>query len=131
MDAIFLTEWDHDYPTDTLEKLWMENRAVVSGLYASRTQPTHPSMVGKEHEGGIAYRAKIPNTSFKTEWTGLGSMLIRKEVFDRLKKPFFDPVDQGIDRDFCLKLKREGIDIWIQPDAKIGHLSSDMLWPKK
>ena len=130
-DAILLTEWDHEYPPDTLEILWNSNKPVVSGLYRSRQQRYRPIMAGKElKDGGIEYNVRdVPDKLFQTDWTGLGCMLVRKEVFDVLKKPFFDPIKKGIDRDFCKKLKDAGLEIWINPKAQVGHLMSDVNWP--
>lgn len=129
-DAIFLTEWDHQFKQDTLEILWNTNKAVTSALYRSRTQRDYAFMVGSESKslkGGLDYTDFPKDKPFTTGWTGLGAMLIRKEVFDCLNKPFFDPVKKGIDRDFCTKLRKHKIDIWINPMARIGHFVYKMI----
>ena len=31
-DALFLTEWDHTYPSDIIEKLWDANKPVIGAM---------------------------------------------------------------------------------------------------
>jgi len=67
----------------------------------------------------------------KVAYTGMGFMLVRYGVFERLSYPWFLPVimkdGQHIagfaseDASFCFRAKELGFDIWIDPKVVVGH----------
>ena len=75
---------------------------------------------------------------FPVVYSGLGFMAIRKEVFDKIKYPYFDSEiltiknqDGTVLRDICSedvslckKITREGYQIMINTDIRVGHLKS-------
>jgi hypothetical protein len=75
---------------------------------------------------------------FPVVYSGLGFMAIRKEVFDKIKYPYFDSEiltitnqDGTVIRDICSedvslckKITREGYQIMINTDIRVGHLKS-------
>jgi hypothetical protein len=63
-------------------------------------------------------------------YTGLGFMLVKKGVFEKLEYPWFSPRNLTIgnasdfcseDVGFCLKAKDVGFKIYIDPRIKVGH----------
>lgn len=132
-DAILITEWDHEFPPDTLKKLWEDNKPVVAAIYKSRNDPRHPFclMMEKEKGKGVTY---VQPSNFNELGTvdvcGMGFMLVRKEVFDKIEKPFFEFGDNSYynsDRCFCRKLRKHGFKVWVDPRARIGHLINDVI----
>jgi hypothetical protein len=55
-------------------------------------------------------------------------MLIKIEVFDKLKKPYFVAYEDENgdhhteDIEFCINAKKAGFDIWCSPTTPVGHL---------
>ena len=75
---------------------------------------------------------------FPVVYSGMGFMAIRKEVFDKLKYPYFDSeietirADDGTvirdicseDVSFCKKITQAGYQIMVNTDIRVGHIKS-------
>ena len=133
-DAVLLTEWDHQFPQDGLEKLWNDNKPVVSGMYRSRRAKDNEYILMNEDPKTnvmTGYVKPPKERLFTIDATGLGFMLIRKEVLEKLKPPFFEMGQEGkdnFDRMWCRKLREHGFKIWIDQEVKLGHWISEMKW---
>jgi cellulose synthase/poly-beta-1,6-N-acetylglucosamine synthase-like glycosyltransferase len=65
------------------------------------------------------------------DYVGMGFMMIKKNVFEKLKYPWFydelTVINNNIkdmcseDVAFCKKMRREGIKIWVDPKCRVGH----------
>ena len=64
------------------------------------------------------------------DYTGLGFMLVKKGVFESLKYPWFQPVFHEIgdckdfsseDASFCKMIKKNGYNVYIDPQIRVGH----------
>lgn len=69
-------------------------------------------------------------------YTGMGFMLVRKEVFERMEYPWFRPVEKKIghmvdftmeDVSFCLRAQEKGFKVFIDPMVRVGHVKSVVL----
>lgn len=73
---------------------------------------------------------------YKIDWVGMGWILIKKGVMEQIKYPWFSPklvrvlgrtpdddavISLSEDLSFQLSLKEAGIDIWLDPLARVGH----------
>jgi GT2 family glycosyltransferase len=69
---------------------------------------------------------------FKADYTGLGWMLCKYGVFEKMKYPYFHPrllkwekygwEDFPFDDvEICMRMREAGFDIWIDPKIRIGH----------
>lgn len=63
-------------------------------------------------------------------YTGMGFMLVKRGVFEKLEYPWFRPIEKKIgdmvdftmeDVAFCLRAKEAGFKIFIDPAVKVGH----------
>ena len=102
-----------------LERLLLADKDIVAGLFHYKRSPK---------EAVCKPNKEIPDKLFKCDWVGTGCILIRMEVFEKIKRPwfFFEPPNKegGIGEDiwFCRKAKEAGYNIWIEPEAPVGHL---------
>ena len=85
-----------------------------------------------------AWKKETDFKYFPVVYSGMGFMAVRKDVFDKLKYPFFDSElvtitkeDGTIIRDicsedvsFCKKITQAGFQIMINTDIRVGHLKS-------
>lgn len=75
---------------------------------------------------GIPYD-KLPTNPFKATKIGFGAVLVKTEVFDKIKWPFWKheycPGDivRGEDIYFGDKVLKAGYDIWVDPKVKCEH----------
>lgn len=67
---------------------------------------------------------------FITPECGMGFMVVQRGVFEQLEYPWFFPTahDEGDvlwfeaeDGSFCNRIKKLGIDIWVDPAVQVGH----------
>jgi len=64
----------------------------------------------------------IPTSAEKTDWVAGASMIIRKEVIDKVGPLDEDYYTYFDDIDYCYVAKRAGYSTWYVPDSKIVHL---------
>jgi hypothetical protein len=117
-------------PEDTIDRMLKLNKDVVSGI---------TPMV----QGGKFYKYNAvdeddkeikPNTGiFRSKGVGSSCILIKREVFSKIKKPYFRFIYQDdtgketfVSEDifFCSLLLQAGIDIWIDSDIICKHFKT-------
>jgi hypothetical protein len=110
-------------PPNGLMRLLGHDVPIVGGLYFARTPPHLP----------VCYRHVVDNhwvpiTEFcaglqECDALGAGFMLIKREVFEKMERPWFDFSDRmGEDMWFCEQAKRLGYTILVDADVKCKHL---------
>lgn len=128
---IWFVEEDHLFPKNTLKKMLAMNEDVVATAYADRRSAVN--LVQYQNNGDVIY-------------TGMGCMLVKKEVFNRLELPYFRTVFIELKKDekgkitliphenmkspgyggqdiyFCTSLVNNGIKINLLPNSRVGHM---------
>ena len=130
---IFLDD-DHSFSPELAMTLLARDEPVVASLYLQRTDPFLP----------IAYTAKDDNGDYwpldlsQCEQHGLvpvvgagtGGMLVRSEVFHQLDPPWFvHTTKQSEDLYFCDRVTAAGIQIYVDLDARMGHITAMNIFP--
>ena len=127
-DYLLLSDDDMLYPPDSLEKLLAHKKDIVGATYSVKQLP--PSLViGYGEQVKSDEEAQKQTKPFKCEALGGGLLLIKLEVFKKIKPPFFgyEWYDNGMvkmsnDWWFCKKAREAGIDIWCDPTIQCGHI---------
>ena len=133
---VLMLDADHRHPVDIVERLrrWVEEdpkRLVVAGMAFRRGKPFDPCVYMEDTEAGKVYTpAEWPKGLLKVDLVGTAAMLISKEVFQRLKRPWFamdysgaeDRAYPGEDMWFCRRCKEAGIDINVDTTCVSPHL---------
>ena len=141
-DYIMWIDSDMVFTPEDLFKLIEHDKDVVSGMYKMSDDvnyATVENMDEKYFEEWMYYQfmqdkdieAK-KGKLFKVDYTGMGWMLVRKGVIEKMKYPYFYPRKQvwkqhgweefvWDDVEFCLRARENGHDIWIDPKIRIGH----------
>jgi len=111
---------DMQFGPDALNRLLKHKKDIIAGLFFQKYQPYAPALsINDEHP--------IPKKLTKVDWVGLGFTLINIEVFKNMPRPWFE-LDfnpkhiVGEDILWCLKARKLGYDIWVDPNIHIGHL---------
>ena len=144
VDYDFLMWIDSDmvFTPEDFFKLIEHDLDIVSGIYKMSDDvnyATVENMDEKYFEEWMYYQfmqdKDIENKKgklFKVDYTGLGWMLVRKGVIEKMKYPYFYPRKQAWkqygweefvwdDVEFCMRVREMGHDIWIDPNIRIGH----------
>jgi len=116
---------DMTFQQDFAKKLLDHDVDVVGGLAFKRREGYHPCVYRKKDD---IYVPMVPKIFQEVDVVGSGGILIKMEVFKKLKFPwfetFYDKKGQlwSVDFDFCIKAKKAGFKIFCDPDAEMGHI---------
>ena len=131
-EYLFMTEADMTLPKDVIPSLLALGKDIAAGLYFLRggAQPcVYKRTVTPS--GGNPW-AQSPVSIFPTEkpfranCVGLGCILIRRAVFEKMPYPWFDlkegPMGYGSDMYFSTKAANMGVETWVNPLVRCGHI---------
>jgi hypothetical protein len=124
-----------------IEKLLSADKPVISGItpiaYKPKTQMGMFWNVRVEGKDRNIWISEVPEKElFKAEYVGASFLLIRRDVLEKLSKPYmkteydFEQIQfvKGEDYYLCEKIRNAGFDIWIDPEVQCHHWHSmDML----
>ncbi len=132
---LLMLDVDHLHPPDIVQRLgrWVvddRSRQVVGGLNFRRGEPYDPCCFLLAEDGNFYPPAEWGPGLIKVDAIGTGSILIAKEVFLRLPKPWFfndySRVEQGVwpgeDMGFSGLCRMHGIDMWVDTTTTSPHL---------
>lgn len=118
---VFFVDSDMQFPADTLERLLAHDKEIVTVEYNRRKLP--PESVTTPLE------ARSETELYKARNIGGGCLLIKLSVFEKVAKPWFNfgrdskgSVKIGEDTWFANTARDAGIDSWIDPTIKVGHV---------
>jgi hypothetical protein len=148
-DTSIWLDIDHDLPHDILVKLLSHKEPVVLGMYFLKSAPFNPIVYRKGPYDRVAkHHLQMPVLDypqeglFEVDNAGMGCAKIDREVFLKLKPPFFHyrthsmlesgdytemMVKYKIDNNtedfpFWDQVKEVGYKIWVDPTIKLGHI---------
>jgi hypothetical protein len=138
-DFIMWIDSDVLFTPQQLMKLLGHNADIVSGVYLMEDGKSLATVKEWDEE----FFKKNSHFKFMTlqeidgkkelievAYTGMGFMLVKKGVFEKLEYPWFRPIEKKIgemvdftmeDVAFCLQAKEKGLKILIDPAIRVGH----------
>lgn len=133
-DYIFFIDDDVLPPINTIEKLYNHKKDIVSGLYFAKQQPHFPQIF-KDSKRDVGRYDSVENYEkdalIEIDACGAGCMLIKKEVFEKLKQPYFQYIPKsettprkGEDYFFCEKAKKAGFKIFCDTSVLCKHIGT-------
>ena len=128
-EYLFFVDADMCFSALVLERFIQDNKDVVGAHYNCRKFPLVSTVkIENEKEELVATSQAFPKELTKVHALGTGCLLIKVEVFKKIKKPWFwygihnDPKTWcGEDVYFCRMCKRAGIDVWLDPTVQVNH----------
>jgi len=130
---LFLDD-DHTFSPTILTTLLGKNQPVVASLYLQRTDPFLPIAYASKGDDGNYWPLDLNSCPehglVSVVGAGTGGMLIRSEVFHELPAPWFvHTTQQSEDLFFCDRLVEEGIPLFVDLDARLGHVAPFSIFP--
>lgn len=138
-DYIMWIDSDIVFTPQQFQRLLNHNKEIVSGIYMMDDGKHFATCKEWDEE----YFKKHTHFQFlspkdiqgkevllKVVYTGMGFMLVKKDVFESMKYPWFMPIKKEIgdmvdftmeDVAFCLKAKEMGFEIFVDPTVRVGH----------
>lgn len=120
-----------------IEKLLALDLPIVSGVYESRVFRNFATGgFWKQIPGEVRYNFHMGTHGLKSaDWVGMGFCLIKREVLEKMKYPWFEPFTLEVNRRgrilrkivqddiaFCMKAVKMDIPIYIDFDCRVKHL---------
>lgn len=135
---LFLDD-DMCFKSDLLIRLLSHNKDIVSGLYLMRNYPHLPVMFDVAYDDGkcrFSFLHSKVNGLKEVVNCGLGACLIKMDVFKNMDKPWITLGE--IEKDhwcddiaFFLRARKAGYKIYVDTNARCGHIISAAIWPHK
>lgn len=134
-DALLFLDDDMVFEPNVVDVMLEANEPVVSAPCFKRAYPYEPCFYEAIELNGNALKAhpcklrEMPDKPFRVASAGTACMMIRTNVFEKLKRPWFLPLPySGEDLTFCMRLAKEKIGIVVQPKARVGHLETRAIY---
>jgi hypothetical protein len=125
---VFIVEDDSMFHPSTVINLLTHDKDVVAGICPNRNPPFHPYIYDALPTGEINYRPLTSDDKglIRVGATGMGGILIKMSVFDKLTKPYFhtyfqDGAEWGQDIVFNKSLIKAGIEVYCDLNMPIWH----------
>lgn len=136
---LFIVEDDSTFPKDAVTRLLAHDKEVVTGLCRSRQAPFLPYIYsGLDGEKGLSWYPLTAKDSglIKVAATGMGGILIKTSVFEKLERPYFrnyfvGEQEWGQDVIFGKALIDAGVDVWCDLDIIIDHMTQCTIGSEK
>ena len=128
---ILFVDYDVLPRTNTLMKLVEHDKDIISGVYPTIQKCEVGWCLSKEDPFVPMPIEDLPNNPFKAASISNGMMLVKMEVFDRIKWPYWKSesdeegvVTLGADLFFFQKARAAGYDLWVDPKLKCNHFKT-------
>jgi GT2 family glycosyltransferase len=147
-DYLMWIDSDMVFEPEDFFKLIDHDKDVVSGIYKMSDNVNYATVETMDEdffEQWMHYPFlnqktidKKEGKLFKADYTGMGWMLCKYGVFEKMTYPYFYPRKQEWpqynweefvwdDVEFCLRAKEAGFDVWVDPKIRIGHEKTKIL----
>ena len=121
---------DHAFNPDLLCYLARNSdKDVVSALYYGRDKPLPVVYVKDKNPDKYTHYPLIwpPTTLCEVDAIGFGACLMRRDVLDRVPRPWFRFENCGEDIYFCVNAKEHGVKIWLDGTYQLGHIGEPQI----
>jgi hypothetical protein len=138
-DWLAMIDDDHVYTPDMLQRLLrhLERREVdiVTPLIVRRALPHQNVLVtasadaARPHETRQVVLEPGDGGLLEVHAAGTGVMVLKRRVFDRVSRPWFEWGRTSEDFALCLKAQAAGCRIYCDLETRVGHILPMIVWP--
>lgn len=131
---------DMEYHRGTLPRLLQHDKDIVAVSYSRKLPPYTPCAFRRKAEDGNKLHWFEPQQKLEpVDAAGTGGMLIKREVFDKISKPYFIYEQSELedwnttteDISFCLKCRDAGIEIFVDGTLTANHITDMAVVPSR
>lgn len=128
---------DHAFPPNLLLRMLrralLNNLDLVAPICLTRVAPfepvTYTEKVAENLYLPIPLSTAPESGVVELEAGGCAGMLIRRSVLEAIEPPWFEYTDRSEDIVFCEKAKAAGFRLWADLGARLGHITTAVVWP--
>lgn len=126
---LFFLDDDGAFKEDLLMRLLSHDVDVVASLYLKKQSP-FPVQAFVDDRYTPLDLSDCPTSGLVEVYAaGTAGMLISKHVIEAIEPPWFQNWNLGDDAWFCKRLRELGVPIYVDLDARIGHVTTAVIWP--
>lgn len=136
---VWFMDDDQVFEPDILMRLLQHDKDIVQPLVVTRKPPYRAYAYYWNQEKGMYDTTpweKLPTSGLiRVDGTSAGGMLVKKHVFEKMKRPWFEegmfPESDMLGEDlwFSKKAMELGIETYLDLDTPMGHMSTHAVWP--
>ena len=133
-DYLLWLDSDMRFPKETIGHLILRDKPIVAANYATRRMPVKPvAMMDNNGEIGRVYTAPDSEGLQPVDYIGMGVMMVKREVFEKVEAPWFAiPYSTignhyiGEDVFFCRKAREAGYEVLVDHDLshQVKHIGT-------
>jgi len=130
-DYIMWIDSDQVFEPNDFFKLLEHDKDIVSGLYLRKPRSDNLNDIPIEfacfnEDGKKLYTNEVNGELIKVWSNGMGWMLIKKGVFEKIEYPWFGPIIEGLgfhgeDVSFQLRARDSGFESYVDTSIVVGH----------
>jgi GT2 family glycosyltransferase len=133
-DYIMFIDDDVLLPANAIVKLISHEKDIITGLYFAKQEPHFPQIFTKSEKAKGRYdsvQEYKQDSLIEIDACGAGCLLIKAEVFKKLKRPYFQYIPKGENNPrkgedfyFCEKAKEAGYKIFCDTSIICKHIGT-------
>jgi hypothetical protein len=133
-DYLLWLDSDMRFPKETIGHLILRDKPIVAANYATRRMPVKPvAMMDDKGKIGRVYTAPDSEGLQPVDYVGMGVMMVKREVFEKIEAPWFAiPYSTignhyiGEDVFFCKKAREAGFEVLLDHDLshQVKHIGT-------
>lgn len=135
---LFFMDSDMVFPKKCLQKLLDRDKNIIGGFYVRKRKGFLPNAFLKGFKQVGRWMTEWVTDLKEVEAIATGCLLIKREVFEKIKCPWFEYKWSGDDDGhmttedlvFCEKAKKLGFEIWCDGTVRAGHVGQFIIWPQ-
>lgn len=127
-DWLWFMDDDHAFAPNLLERLLEHNVPLVMPFCLQRVYPFAPVFSA---DGHLSLDVADYDGLVEVRSGGCAGMLIKREVLLALEEPWFEYADRSEDVIFCEKAREAGFPLYVDFDARLGHITTAVVWPSE
>jgi hypothetical protein len=124
---------DHAFKPTLLTQLLDHGKDLVVPVCLTRVHPFQPvaytEKIADDLYLPIPLREQPTDGLVRLEAGGCAGMLIRRPVLEAIPEPWFEYTDRSEDIIFCEKARAAGFELWGDLNARLGHITTAVVWP--
>lgn len=130
---VLFLDADMRFPKDTIRRLLAADKPIVAANYSTRKLPLQPVAFADDTTQTRVYTEPDSKGLRRVAAIGMGVMMVRAEVFQKMPKPWFyihysagSGVYTGEDIWFCRGAREAGFEVWLDHDLSqhVRHIGN-------
>lgn len=130
---VLFLDADMRFPKDTIRRLLAADKPIVAANYSTRKLPLQPVAFADDTTQTRVYTEPDSKGLRRVAAIGMGVMMVRAEVFQKMPKPWFhihysagSGVYTGEDIWFCRGAREAGFEVWLDHDLsqQVRHIGN-------